>query len=78
MLKVPANRLEDFDHIFADKLNDKGRNPFVMGTENTCEMSFANETVVMSCQKAIKQFPLAGGQVCCIDESWVVIDAIRD
>ena len=70
MLKVPAHCLEDFDHIFANKLNDKGRNPLVMGAENSCKMSFANETVVMSCQKAVKQFPLAGGEVCCIDESF--------
>jgi hypothetical protein len=47
MMELPAHRPEDFDHVFTNKLNDKGRSPFVLRPENACEMSFATESVVI-------------------------------
>jgi hypothetical protein len=41
---------ENLDHIFSNKLHDKGRNPVVMTADDPCQMFFANEATVMPCQ----------------------------
>ena len=53
-------QLQDLNDVLPDKLNDKRRDPLVIGAENICQMLLANKTAVMSCQKALKEFCLNG------------------
>src|SRR6266571_2150323 len=64
--------------VLPNKLNDKRRDPLVIGAENVCQMLFANKPAVMSCQKALKQFCLNGREPGWIDQRRIMVYAIGD
>ena len=73
--QVVVDDLKDFDYIFADKLNDKRRDPDVRRIDDSLEMALANITVVMPRQETVDKLSLQSAQALRVDERRAVVDA---
>ena len=59
--QIVVDDMKDLDHIFADELDNEGRDPNVRPTNDALEMALASVARVMSREEAVNQLSLQVG-----------------